>query len=298
MSARLACVTDGAQADVSPARWSNTSTTDGLARPRRRSHLARNLASLRHARALTQEALAKAAAVPRSTDRQPRIRRRQPVAGRAGQGRAARSACRSTSCSPRRAQGAALAGGRGADAQQGPRRDDPRAGARAGAGRDDGGDGLRAGRGDGAARRTCPARASSSPASTARVNLIGRRRAVRARRRRRAGLPRQPAALVPERRPAGAGARRVGRRPREGGRLTWRRPQRRPPSLPMPTIRPRATAARREAGGCASTPSSSNPAHAPDASSTWSLIWLILKQRRRRHDRQLRGDARGVGPDP
>src|SRR5438045_3434947 len=31
------------------------------------SHLARNLASLRHTRALTQEALAKAAAVPRST---------------------------------------------------------------------------------------------------------------------------------------------------------------------------------------------------------------------------------------
>src|SRR5881227_2413659 len=31
------------------------------------SHLARNLAALRHARALTQEALAKAAGVPRST---------------------------------------------------------------------------------------------------------------------------------------------------------------------------------------------------------------------------------------
>jgi len=31
------------------------------------SNLARNLASLRHARALTQESLAKAAAVPRST---------------------------------------------------------------------------------------------------------------------------------------------------------------------------------------------------------------------------------------
>jgi len=31
------------------------------------AHLARNLASLRHARGLTQEALAKAAAVPRST---------------------------------------------------------------------------------------------------------------------------------------------------------------------------------------------------------------------------------------
>ena len=39
----------------------------------------------------------------------------------------------------------------------------PRAGAR----RDDGGDGLRARRGDGAGRRTCPERASSSPASTA-----------------------------------------------------------------------------------------------------------------------------------
>ena len=36
-------------------------------RPLGRGHLARNLASLRHARALTQDALAKAAAVPRST---------------------------------------------------------------------------------------------------------------------------------------------------------------------------------------------------------------------------------------
>ena len=45
-----------------------SSTTDGAPDERQAaSHLARNLASLRHTRSLTQDALAKAAAVPRST---------------------------------------------------------------------------------------------------------------------------------------------------------------------------------------------------------------------------------------
>ena len=45
-----------------------SSTTEGVPDERQAaSHLARNLASLRHTRSLTQDALAKAAAVPRST---------------------------------------------------------------------------------------------------------------------------------------------------------------------------------------------------------------------------------------
>jgi DNA-binding XRE family transcriptional regulator len=67
------------------------------------AHLARNLVSLRHTRSLTQDALAKAAAVPRSTianlesgDGNPSlvVSSRSPL----------RSACRSTSCSRRRAR--------------------------------------------------------------------------------------------------------------------------------------------------------------------------------------------------
>jgi len=50
-------------------RMSDPSTTPDVAPDERQaaSHLARNLASLRHTRSLTQDALAKAAAVPRST---------------------------------------------------------------------------------------------------------------------------------------------------------------------------------------------------------------------------------------
>ena len=79
----------------------------------RRRHLARNLASLRHARALTQDALARAAAVPRSTIANLESGAGNPslvvlvkVAQRARRAdrRAARLAAR---------DGAALAGGRG-----------------------------------------------------------------------------------------------------------------------------------------------------------------------------------------
>ena len=113
--------------------------------------------------------------------RQPRVGRRQPVAGGAGEGGAARWACRSTSCSPRRArmvrrwpadEVATRSKGRGVT--------HPRAGARAGARRDDGGDGLRARRGDGR---------HAAPAGHARVLHLprrprqpdGRRRPLRAR---------------------------------------------------------------------------------------------------------------------
>ena len=87
------------------------------------SHLARNLASLRHARALTQEALASSATVPRSTvanlesgTGNPSLVVLVKVAQRAR--RADRRAARLAA-----GAGAALAGERGRDAQQGPRRD-------------------------------------------------------------------------------------------------------------------------------------------------------------------------------
>ena len=80
------------------------------------AHLARNLASLRHTRALTQDALAKAAAVPRST-----------IANlESGVGNpslvvlvkvADALACRSTNCPPRRARRCGAGGGRGRRAQ-------------------------------------------------------------------------------------------------------------------------------------------------------------------------------------
>ena len=88
-----------------------------------RRHLARNLAGLRHARALTQDALAKAAAVPRST-----IANLESGAGNPSLAVLVKVAqalgvpIDELLASPR-AHGAALAGGRGRDAQQGPRRD-------------------------------------------------------------------------------------------------------------------------------------------------------------------------------
>ena len=67
------------------------------------THLARNLAGLRYARSLTQDALARAAAVPRST-----IANLESGAGNPSLvvlvKVAHASACRSTSCSPRRAR--------------------------------------------------------------------------------------------------------------------------------------------------------------------------------------------------
>src|SRR5436309_1617145 len=57
-----------------PAHWRNVARMDGARQnrwmndeSRTAGNLARNLASLRHTRSLTQDALAKAAAVPRST---------------------------------------------------------------------------------------------------------------------------------------------------------------------------------------------------------------------------------------
>ena len=69
----------------------------------RAAHLARNLAGLRHARSLTQDALARAAACrarPSPTSNRAPAIRRSSCSSRSR----TRSACRSTSCSPRRAR--------------------------------------------------------------------------------------------------------------------------------------------------------------------------------------------------
>ena len=87
-------------------------------------------------------------------------------------------------------------------------------------------------------------------------------------------FPGQPAALVPERRCARAGARRLGRGLRQGRGLTMA--SRGSPPCAADDDAARATAAPPAAGACASTRSSSSPTRGAGRSFDLVLIWLIL----------------------
>ena len=205
--------------DASARRWATRRPAD-----RRRhaaSHLARNLVEpAPHARADAGRAGASAAAVPRSTIANLESGDGNPSLVGAGQGRAARSACRSTSCSasPRAkvrrwpaAEVAMRVKGRGVTIRElvpEPVPDEMMEVMDFAPGAAMGG------------TPHLPGTREFFTCLDGRVNLMvaGERYALAA------GdvlaFPRQPAALVPERRRAGAGARRLGRRLRQGRRLS------------------------------------------------------------------------------